>query len=256
MNSANAERWRCILKKYTIMVIALVILGILMSCDPLSLLVLTGTVEGVVVDVTSGDGIGDVLVTIQGEDGSSTTGSDGRFTITVPVGIQTLIFNKTGYFFPNQVVNVNEDQTTMIPESEIVGNPDLGSGEYRIVLTWGANPADLDSHLLTPGGEHIYYMNETGTDAFLDVDDVTSYGPETVTITTEEVGTYKYYVHRYSGSGTLAGSGALVRVFDDNGLKRSFTAPSSGSGDYWFVFTMNGGAITTVDQIQGTEPTF
>lgn len=51
-----------------------------------------------------------------------------------------------------------------------------------IVLTWGENPRDLDSHITytdDSSSYHIYYNNKidstTGTN--LDIDDVTSYGP-------------------------------------------------------------------------------
>jgi hypothetical protein len=234
----------------------LLLMTMLGSCDIFGTAELTGTVEGFVIDVTTGFGIEGVSVSVLDASGSATTESDGGFSISVPIGSQTLVFTKTGYVFPNQEVSVTEGQTTTVPGSSIIGNPELESGEYRIVLTWNLNPADLDSHLLTPSAEHIYYLNPLGTNANLDVDDVTSYGPETITITNEEVGTYKYYVHRYSGTGTLAGSGALVRVFDTSGLVQSFTAPSSGTGDYWFVFTMNGGLISIVNSIQTSEPTF
>lgn len=230
------------------------------GCDPVGIVgEPTGVAEGIVIGVTSGDGIPDVEISVlDASRYSATSGSDGSFSIEVPVGIQTLAFTKPGFSFPNQEVNVEEGQTLTIPESEIIGNPDLGSGEYRIVLTWGLNPEDLDSHLLIPNGQHVYYVDQspTGAGANLDVDDVTSYGPETITITSQQTGTYKYYVHRYYGSGALAGSDALVRIFDTEGLLRSFTAPNTGSGDYWDVFTLNGSTVTTVDQIQTTEPTF
>ncbi|MBA4382487.1 MAG: hypothetical protein C0406_07975, partial [Sideroxydans sp.] len=54
----------------------------------------------------------------------------------------------------------------------------------RIVLNWGELPSDLDSHLIFPSN-HIYFNSKTGStssDAKLDVDDTTSYGPETITI--------------------------------------------------------------------------
>jgi hypothetical protein len=51
----------------------------------------------------------------------------------------------------------------------------------RIVLTWGERPADLDSHITYPGN-HIFFRSKKGTDANLDVDDTTSFGPETITL--------------------------------------------------------------------------
>ncbi len=64
---------------------------------------------------------------------------------------------------------------------------EVTSGNIRIVLTWGATPSDLDSHLVGPtSGDskfHVYYANDVyGSEVDLDVDDTSSYGPETITI--------------------------------------------------------------------------
>ena len=60
----------------------------------------------------------------------------------------------------------------------------------RLTLTWGENPRDLDSHLWTPSIEgspyHVYFGSKGSENsrpyAQLDVDDVSSYGPENITI--------------------------------------------------------------------------
>jgi hypothetical protein len=84
----------------------------------------------------------------------------------------------------------------------------VGSGDLtRIVLTWGLNPSDLDSHLTGPaiGGDrfHVYFVNRTYSEggvtyAELDVDDVSSFGPETISIYEQIAGTYRYSVHDYT----------------------------------------------------------
>jgi uncharacterized protein YfaP (DUF2135 family) len=75
------------------------------------------------------------------------------------------------------------------------------------VLYWGELPSDLDSHLVGPdvSGEkfHIYYSNMSyySNDvkmADLDLDDVSSYGPETTTIYSPTDGMYAFYVHNYT----------------------------------------------------------
>ena len=55
----------------------------------------------------------------------------------------------------------------------------------RIVLTWGAAPADLDSHVEgTSSAGSLFNINFVNKDAGivgnLDVDAVSGYGPETV----------------------------------------------------------------------------
>ena len=77
---------------------------------------------------------------------------------------------------------------TLSPE-----NSSIDADNLRIVLTWGEYPWDLDSHLY--GKDKLtdsdvfhtcywaknYYQGSTAI-AKLDVDDTTSYGPETTTI--------------------------------------------------------------------------
>lgn len=110
--------------------------------------------------------------------------------------------------------------------------------DWRIVLSWGANPEDLDSHLWTPDGEHIWYGNTVGENADLDVDDTDGYGPETITIRKLVEGTYVYAVKHFSGEGTL--QGAQVEIFNPMGSVRRFTnSPcSAGEGSWWVVFKL------------------
>ncbi|MFD1953929.1 S-layer homology domain-containing protein [Paenibacillus thailandensis] len=157
--------------------------------------------------------------------------------------------------------NVSENQTAIrVP----AGN------ETRIVLTWGQDPQDLDSHLIGPGegeGEfHTWYGNkvydtEEGVRVDLDLDDVTSYGPETTTIRVDRDGTYKFYVHHYSGSGTLKTSGAKIEVYRGAVVEPTevYEVPT-GSGDelYWIVFEMtveNGVAtFTAINEFTNEDP--
>ena len=72
----------------------------------------------------------------------------------------------------------------------------------RVVLTWGEAPKDLDSHLSFPNN-HVFFSAKNGTQTNLDVDDTTSYGPETITIEKKLDGQrYVYAVHDYSNSGS------------------------------------------------------
>ena len=140
-------------------------------------------------------------------------------------------------------------------------SPFLQDGEIRIVLTWGRNPRDLDSHLTVPlsggGSSHLAYYNMSVYDngvlvAFLDVDDVDSYGPETITIYhSPPGGVFTYFVHDFTNrdrasSTALANSGANVKVYFGNNSMREFNVPPGIVGDTWYVFTLIDGEITSI----------
>ena len=126
----------------------------------------------------------------------------------------------------------------------------LNDSQLRIVLDWGAQPRDLDSHLLGPqlsGNEfHIYYGNKRYFEsdiviADLDLDDTSGYGPETTTIYNPNEGTYTFYVYNFSGSPEMSTSGASVRVYtgSNNEPAYVFNIPTDASGKIWTVFRYN-----------------
>jgi hypothetical protein len=190
---------------------------------------------------------------------STTTDALGAYSfVDLDVGYYTAEVTLAGYipsFFTLVVVGgeANGGQNFSIAP--------VGSGDLtRIVLTWGLNPSDLDSHLTGPavGGErfHVYFANRSevvGTDTYaeLDVDDVTSYGPETISIYEQIAGTYRYSVHDFSNrnaisSSALANSGAQVRVFRGANLVATFNVPA-GAGTLWTVFELTGTGIVPIN---------
>ena len=54
----------------------------------------------------------------------------------------------------------------------------VGSGPVTALMTWNLGSSDVDLHIYEPDGEHVYYRNLQGTSGFLDVDNVTGFGPE------------------------------------------------------------------------------
>lgn len=162
-------------------------------------------------------------------------------------------------------------QITITPQTTgtVVATPAPASGTYRVVLTWGELPGDLDSHLTGPTGTgtdrfHLFYGRRATNGDTLDVDDVSSFGPETVTFAPRGVnGVYRYSVHNYSvqsatGGQSLFDSGATVRLFDATGLLRTYVAPAPSAANggqaanTWRVFeiTVNGTSAT----IAGAAP--
>lgn len=129
----------------------------------------------------------------------------------------------------------------------------------RVVLTWGEAPKDLDSHLAY-AGNHIFFSHQRGDDANLDVDDTTSYGPETITLERKHFGTsYVYAVHDFTdrsdpGSRALSNSAAKVFVYVGASLVRTYSVPKNKVGNLWTVFRLGGdGDFEDINTVRGTD---
>lgn len=179
---------------------------------------------------------------------------DGTYQISqLPVGYYTMEVSKSGFItqYCDILVGTGDEETISL--STI-----LSDSNIRIVLTWDENPNDLDSHLigtLTNGSSyHVYFNHKTQTEngrmvAALDVDDTTSYGPETITVYSQDSTMY-YYVKKYAGSGTVSSSGAQIKVYQGDELKATYYVPvDGGSGEYWNVFAVKEGSIITNNTI-------
>lgn len=220
---------------------------------------LTGqSLEGIHLTVRNGwnnTTVGDVVAT-------GVTDANGSYFFDLPVGNYTIYATRDGYI--SIVINIIVTVDGVSSQNGSI-SPVVTSGDYRVVLTWGENPKDLDSHLSgeTSSGSpyHVYYSDKDAYDGGtrvcnLDVDDTTSYGPETVTLTTTEGRSYYYYVHRFSGSGSLATSGAIVRLYRGDALLANFNVPTDqGTADIWNVFAIKDGQIVIRDTITGTPDT-
>ena len=185
---------------------------------------------------------------------SSTTQSNGRATVqanSTDGADNLLIIKKSGY--STLVAKCPCDGMTYALSPVL---KDLDS--MRIVLNWGKNPLDLDSHL-SYKNQHIYWDNKQGLAANLDVDDVDSYGPETVTIDKKLDGQYYVYsVHDYSNrtqpnTHSLSNSQAKVMVYAGESLIRSYYVPTAKTGNLWTVFRISPeGEIQDINRISGT----
>lgn len=218
-----------------------------------------GTASGIISNAVTGAGLGGVQIEVRtGWNNTSegnilataATDSNGQYSLHLPLGNYTLNLKKDGFI--DSVVNIVVIGGDFGPQNGTM-TPTMSSGEYRVVLSWDANPRDLDSHLVgekSSGGLfHVYYADKTyreGDNALcvLDVDDTNGYGPETVTLQVSSSGKCRYYVHRYAGSGTMADSGAQVRVFRGDTQIAVFNVPTDQwDGSYWNVFSIEDGQI-------------
>jgi uncharacterized protein YfaP (DUF2135 family) len=127
----------------------------------------------------------------------------------------------------------------------------------RVVLSWGAQPPDLDLHSTFPNS-HVYWRNRQGTDANLDIDHTDSYGPETITLERKHAGeTYVFAVHDYTdrnnpGTNALSNSQAKVFVYVGQSLVRSYYVPRNQAGNLWTVFRINGdGDFQDINTMRG-----
>lgn len=225
-------------------------------------------ISGVTLELRSGwenSSHGDVIKTL-------TTNSNGEFrynTTKIPFtdivvglgcGNYTLTAKKNGYIGTSFNIIVLPGETDAHPQQNATMAPAQTEGDtWRIVLTWGENPRDLDSHVvgaLTTGNSfHVYYSHKSQYDGSLEVcnldrDDTTSYGPETITLNTNNSTPYYYYIYRYAGSGTVASSGAQIKVYHGADSVRTFNVPTGlGNGDYWNVFAVVDGRIVVQNTI-------
>lgn len=234
-------------------------------------------VQGTVKDAL--DGVGLNGVTIQFRNGwnnrdgeyvkndydqviSVTSGENGAYTASLYTGAYTAEVSLDGY--ATQYVNIVSYSGCTQPQ-DIVLMPILSENEYRIVLTWHDEPRDLDSHLTGPTADgdtfHVYYSNKIYSEngeivAKLDHDDITSYGPETVTtiVNADLNGVYRYSVHDYTNrasesSYALSLSGAQVRVYTADGLAAEYYVPVNVEGTAWQVFEIVDGTISPVNSM-------
>jgi hypothetical protein len=81
-------------------------------------------------------------------------------------------------------------------------SPVLGTGDLQITVTWDTDCTDIDTYVQEPDGTWVWYDNETGTTATLDLDDTDGLGPENVFVAPgmSAAGTYKAYVGYFSWS--------------------------------------------------------
>ncbi|WP_165076723.1 PKD domain-containing protein [Methanogenium sp. MK-MG] len=252
--------------------------------------VATCTVTGRIVDAMTGDSLEGALISVGGK--SADSDMNGEFTITdVPVGGLSVEFSASPLsgdtpldvsFYDLSSASSQELSVIYGGYIDLVYDIECTAGstvsvhpvlmpagtanDLTAVLTWGENPSDLDSWLFTPeieGTAHkIYYGNKGSLTeipyAQLDVDDTSSYGPETMTISQSYPGTYRYTIHWFSGSGTWTTAGATVNIYQGSNCTGTYFAPQSSLGDesYWEVLEYDGTSktVTPVNRITSERP--
>ena len=200
---------------------------------------------------------GTVLATV-------TADGNGEFVVNnLAAGNYTGEFSTSGYQTAYRTLTCIGNRTNLA--QDVTMTPNLSQGEVRIVLTWGATPSDLDSHCTgpIPGSTdrfHMYYPNKGTSSPWpdlvsLDLDDTSSYGPETTTLyQVLDSGVYRFSVYDYTNGGStnsnaLSNSGASVKVYGDSGLLAEYNVPVGQGGTLWTVFEIINGQIVPVNNM-------
>ena len=191
--------------------------------------------------------------------------SNGYYEVTsdeLAIGAYTMEFTKSGYItcYKNVVVS-----PLTISSQDAIISPVTSGNTYRAVLTWGANPRDLDSHVYGTDADgysfHVYYSDKEHYEGEtivcdLDIDDTNGYGPETITLIPTTTSPYYYYIYKYAGSGYLSTSGAQVRLYKGSTLIKTYNVPTDqGDGDYWNVFAIKNGNVIESNSISDSRNT-
>lgn len=239
-----------------------------------------GSASGRSVNASTGNGIAGITIKVRKGMGTTTgavlmtvtTDSNGNYEIEeLDPGNYTLEFidaREDSVFGTSYINIVVVGGTTIANQNVSLQNiAGLSAASIRVVLTWGATPKDLDSHLLIDddgddaSDYHVYYSNKTpsGAGAVLDVDDTDSYGPETTTITVEEGTFYHYYVYNFSKNAEngLSNSDAKVTIYVGTSTTPEYELyVPTGSGYYWDVFTYDAetGRFEIINTIATTVP--
>ena len=199
-----------------------------------------------------------------GKENQTVSDANGEFILPLTPGNYTVEMERAGYIRGTYNMISYIDENGEIQSAVLT--PVLSEDEYRIVLTWGKKPRDLDAHLTyDQDGQqkfHVYYSSTKGKVdgsivATLDQDNIQSYGPETITakITDEmlQSGVFRYSVYKYSSDGTWSDSGAVVRLYSGNNLLDTFFMPNNSTNDLvWRVFYIDQKGIHRSDYFYNT----
>ncbi|HKL78941.1 MAG TPA: S8 family serine peptidase, partial [Mobilitalea sp.] len=157
----------------------------------------TGIAGGRIIDAFDAHSISDARLDIyQGINQTSVnlvataaSNNNGEYSVELAPGNYTINVAAPGYLSDYTSILIIGGQETSSQDCTLT--PILSEGEVRMVLTWDEYPSDLDSHMVGPtpdgAGFHTYYQAQNYYVSQilydnLDVDDTSSYGPETTSV--------------------------------------------------------------------------
>lgn len=216
--------------------------------------------QGTITDAASGDPVENALIQVY--NGGVIVNNDysdqnGHYSFMgTEGGNYTIKVSKSGYIEGSK--NLYHDGVASVVN--FVLSERIGTDELRIVLSWDQYPSDLDLHLFTASGDHIYWKTKGSEDnypfIYLDIDDVKSYGPETITM--KQIQSSKIVVFNYSGQNggdiDIKQSSAKVDVYRGSSKVAEYNVPSVGSGPIWEVCNISSsGVISPINIVKPND---
>jgi uncharacterized protein YfaP (DUF2135 family) len=119
--------------------------------------------------------------------------------------------------------------------------PNRVAPRLRVVLTWDTDDTDLDLHVLSPDGAHVFYGDRVAPNGgALDVDVTTGFGPEIYATQSPLPGIYHVYVNYYgAGDRRDVITTARIAIIQDEGTPREkqevFSVPMRKPGELTLV---------------------
>jgi len=171
-------------------------------------------------------------------------------------------YSAPGYIDGEQKLDI-ENNVQAGTVADLAMSPVMSKDSWRAILSWGKKPRDMDTHLYWANnpGCHVYYARRRvncgdGIIGILDVDDVSSYGPETLTFKNvgkdynskinsmgpEMAPIVTYKIHNYSRRPTMASrDDIVVKLYNGERMVQEFKIGQDGttSGNFWTVFSLN-----------------
>lgn len=173
-------------------------------------------------------------------------------TVDLPPGRHRFSAQAPGYCPSEREFDVRAGKIT---KAALPLSPDLKDDEVaRFVLGWRYEPQDLDTHFWKtdaprfPSPMTVYFENKNGvlpngeTFARLDVDERYPGHYETLTVRDTAEGEFRYFIHVYQGSGTIADAAATVQVYTRGCQVRTFNPPQDCAFRIWNVTNLRYGA--------------
>ncbi len=201
-------------------------------------------------------------------DNSTATASTEYSFSNLKAGTYTFQSTITDYRDINESKTITSSRTGL----DLYSLKNINSTDkITIILSWGDQasgaPKDLDSYISNSAGTTVYYGNKNSVSnniwAYLDIDDTSYSGPETVTLNIPNAQLYDnlskvcYYTKIFTTNRSWSSTMATVSYWKNGVLTKGFTAPTTTDTSYkwWRLFDLDTNLnMTTYDTAGTSQP--